>query len=155
MAGYSGTPLVKKLGIRLNVQIAALHAPPHYAALLDQLPDGVSVGDRLFKKAKFVHLFATRRAALEKELATVRDALDDAGMLWVSWPKKAAAKVDTDITEDTIRELALPLGFVDVKVCAIDETWSALKLMVRREHRRSAVNQSRPADSKLRPTAGP
>ncbi len=83
-----------------------------------------------------MHLFVKQRADLAKQLIALRTKLDDAGMLWISWPKKAA-KVETDITEDTIREVALPLGFVDVKVCAVDETWSGLKLMVRRENRKA------------------
>ena len=81
-------------------------------------------------------MFVTRRADLEKRLTGLRGQLDDAGILWVSWPKKSA-KVTTDVTEDTIREVALPLGFVDVKVCAVDETWSGLKLMIRRANRQA------------------
>ncbi|MBA3831952.1 MAG: DUF3052 family protein [Chthoniobacterales bacterium] len=80
-------------------------------------------------------LFVRQRSDLEKRLRELRTKLDDAGILWISWPKKAS-KVPTDITEDTIREVALPLGFVDVKVCAVDETWSCLKLMIRRENRK-------------------
>ncbi len=87
--------------------------------------------------AGFVHLFVSQRALLEKRLRELRAKLADDGRLWVSWPKKAA-KMTTDITEDTIREVALPLGFVDVKVCAVDETWSGLKLMVRRTERKHA-----------------
>lgn len=137
MAGYSGTPLVGKLGVRPNEKIAAINPPGNYAKMLTGLPDGVTITNRVPPKAKFVHLFVTRRAELEQRLATLRTKLDDTGILWVSWPKKAA-KVETDITEDTIRAVGLPLGFVDVKVCAVDETWSGLKLMVRREHRKRA-----------------
>ena len=134
MAGYSGTPLVKKLGIRPNERIAALHAPDHYEELLDGLPEGATIVDRVPAKAAFVHLFVTERAEMAKTLSTLRTKLDDAGMAWVSWPKKAS-KVPTDVTEDVIREVALPLGFVDVKVCAVDEKWSGLKLVIRRENR--------------------
>ena len=83
-----------------------------------------------------MHLFATKRSELQKKLATLRKQLADDGTLWVSWPKKSAG-VSTDVTEDVIRAVALPLGFVDIKVCAVDETWSGLKLMVRRTNRKS------------------
>lgn len=135
MAGYSGTPLARKLGIRPNERLIAINPPKNYAALLDELPAGVEITNRLGSTQAFIHLFVTRRAELEQRLATLRGTLADAGILWISWPKKSA-KVETDITEDTIRAVALPLGFVDVKVCAVDETWSGLKLMIRRENRR-------------------
>jgi hypothetical protein len=135
MAGYSGTPLVRKLGIKPGEQIVAINAPEHYAELLEDLPKGASVVSRLRPNAKFVHLFVTGREELDERLSALRDGLDDAGMLWVSWPKKAS-RVPTDITENVIREVALPLGFVDVKVCAIDDVWSGLKLMIRREARK-------------------
>ncbi len=137
MAGYSGTPLVGKLGIRPNEKIAAIHPPANYAQLLTGLPNGAVITNRVAAEARFVHLFVTRRSDLEKRLTAFRAKLDDAGILWVSWPKKSA-KVATDVTEDTIREVALPLGFVDVKVCAVDETWSGLKLMIRRANRKTA-----------------
>lgn len=135
MAGYSGTPLVRKLGIRPNESVIAIGAPPQYAELLDGLPEGVSITNRMNKGVSFVHLFVTERTVLAKHLQNLRGRIDDAGALWVSWPKKAA-KVPTDVTEDVIRAVALPLGFVDVKVCAVDETWSGLKLVIRREHRK-------------------
>ncbi|MEP6821155.1 MAG: DUF3052 domain-containing protein [Chthoniobacterales bacterium] len=136
-AGYSGTPLVRKLGVRPNERLVALNAPENYAALLPGLPEGVKIVDRLRAGAQFAHLFVKERTVLAKRLRELREKLDDAGILWISWPKKAS-KVATDITEDVIREEALPLGFVDVKVCAVDGTWSGLKLMVRRENRKSA-----------------
>ena len=135
MAGYSGTPLVRKLGIRPNERITALQAPENYASLLGELPEGAVLTTRASAGAQFIHLFVTRRTDLEKRLATLRTILTDAGMLWISWPKKASG-VLTDVTEDTIRAVALPLGFVDVKVCAVDETWSGLKLMIRRANRK-------------------
>ena len=135
MAGYSGTPLVRKLGILPNEQLAALNPPENYRALLVDLPEGVTIGPRVKANARFVHLFVRQRAELRKQLVALRTKLDDAGILWISWPKKAA-KVATDITEDTIREEALPLGYVDVKICAVDEIWSGLKLMIRRENRK-------------------
>ncbi len=97
---------------------------------------GVSFTDQTTKGAGFVHLFATERGVLEKELKRLRGVVDDAGVFWVSWPKKSSGVV-SDITEDVIREVSLPLGFVDIKVCAVDDTWSGLKLMIRRENRRS------------------
>ena len=125
---------MRKLGIRAGERIIVINAPGHYRQLLDGLPEGVAVSDRIGSNAKFVHLFAIERAELEERLSTIREKLDDAGVLWVSWPKKASG-VATDVTEETIRAVALPLGFVDVKVCAVDDTWSGLKLMVRRENR--------------------
>ena len=136
MAGYSGTPLARKLGIRPNERLIALNAPEHYARLLVDLPEGVQTTKRITRGARFVHLFVRERAELARRLRELREKLHDAGVLWISWPKKAA-KVATDITEDVIRAEALLLGFVDVKVCAVDETWSGLKLMIRRENRKS------------------
>lgn len=134
MAGYSGTPLARKLGIRPNEKLIALNPPPQYRHLLEGLPDGVTISNRVTSNARFIHLFVTQHAELEKRLVSLRTKLEDAGTLWVSWPKKSA-KVASEITEDTIRAVALPLGFVDVKVCAVDETWSGLKLMIRRSNR--------------------
>ena len=148
MPGYSGTPLVRKLGIHAGERIIAVNAPAHYAELLEGLPDGVSISSRVVAKARFVHLFVKTRAELEKRLETLRTKLDETGVLWVSWPKKACG-VATDVTEDTIRAVALPLRFVDVKVCAVDETWSGLKLMVRRENRAKPGKQE---SSRLRST---
>lgn len=138
MAGYSTTPLVGKLGIRPNERLVVLNPPAHYATLLADLPKGAQTTKRLTTGASFVHLFVTRRADLERRLKMLRSKLADTGMLWVSWPKKSSGVV-TDVTEDVIRAVALPLGFVDVKVCAVDETWSGLKLMIRRENRKSAA----------------
>ncbi|HKP03193.1 MAG TPA: DUF3052 domain-containing protein [Chthoniobacterales bacterium] len=136
MAGYSKTPLAQKLGIKAGTKVAALNAPAGYRKLLAPLPAGVSFVDKATAGAGFVHLFATERRVLENELTRLRGVLDDAGVLWVSWPKKASG-VASDITEDIIREVCLPLGFVDIKVCAVDDTWSGLKLMIRRENRKA------------------
>src|SRR5262245_61247185 len=133
-AGYSGTPLAKKLGFREGTRALARDAPDDYAARLAPLPPGVRFDARLSKATDLVHLFCVRRAALAAALAGLRRAIRADAMVWVSWPKKAS-KVPTDITEDVIRTLALPLGFVDVKVCAVSEVWSALKLVVRTEER--------------------
>ena len=133
-AGYSGTPLAKKLGIIAGSHVATRHAPAEYGDLLEPLPDGVFFDTNVSAKTDVVHVFADRRSVLEKELGVLRKSIRSDGCVWVSWPKKAA-KVPTDITEDTIRELALPLGFVDVKVCAVSEVWSGLKLVIRKELR--------------------
>src|SRR2546423_6789571 len=136
MAGYSKTPLPQKLGIKASMKVIPVVAPEGYGKWFAPLPDGISFADKPIAGSSFVHLFTTERRTLEKELKRLRKLLDDAGILWVSWPKKASG-VTTDITEDVIREVCLPLGFVDVKVCAVDETWSGLKLMIRRENRKA------------------
>ncbi len=133
--GYSGTPLAKKLGIGAGAAVAALGAPADYAAWLAPLPPGVKFSVAVEPGTTLVHLFATERAELGAALKRLRRTLGDETPLWVSWPKKAS-KVPTTITEDAIRELALPLGFVDIKVCAVSEVWSGLKLVVRKELRR-------------------
>ena len=135
MAGYSKTPLAQKLGIKPGAEVAVLGAPAGYKKWLAPLPEEVSFTDNAKAGSKFVHLFATERRLLEKELKRLRKIIDDAGVVWISWPKKSSG-VATDITEDVIRDVCLPLGFVDVKVCAVDETWSGLKLMIRRENRK-------------------
>lgn len=109
-------------------------APQGYTSWLEALPEGVSFSPRLSKKTALVHLFVTERSELARALVRFRKGLDPSGVVWVSWPKKAA-KVPTDLTEDVIRAEALPLGFVDVKVCAVTEVWSGLKLVVRKELR--------------------
>lgn len=134
-AGYSGTPLARKLGIISGAQVLTIDAPAQYRELLVPLPDDVEVSDALGpSEADVIHLFAAERGMLERLLRALRKAMQPDAVVWVSWPKKAA-KVPTDITEDTIREVALPLGLVDVKVCAVDATWSGLKLVIRRELR--------------------
>jgi Protein of unknown function (DUF3052) len=134
MAGYSGTPLAKKLGLKEGSQLALVGAPKDYASLLEPLPSGVRFATRVSGSTDIVHIFTTRRADLNRLLVTCRSILKPTGMIWVSWPKKSA-RVATEITEDSIRELALPLGFVDVKVCAVTEVWSGLKLVIRKELR--------------------
>ena len=134
MAGYSGTPLAKKLGIKADSNLLLVGAPDEYLALLEPLPEGVQFGTKLSETTDIVHIFSTQRAELEQLLASYRAKLKSTGMVWVSWPKKSA-RVPTDITEDTIREVALPLGFVDVKVCSVNEVWSGLKLVIRKELR--------------------
>ncbi len=133
-AGYSGTPLAKKLGIKEASRLFLSGAPGNYMDLVAPLPDGVQVVSRLDGETDVVHLFATERARLDKSLRDMRARLRPDGAIWVSWPKKSS-KVATDITEDTVRDVALPMGFVDVKVCAVDEVWSGLKLVIRKELR--------------------
>jgi hypothetical protein len=132
--GYSGTPLARKLGIDEGSTIVVIGAPAEYARWLAPLPAGARIAERASAGARAVHLFTTSRAELARALAQWRTRLDPQGFLWVSWPKRAS-KVPTDVTEDVVRELALPLGFVDVKVCAVTEVWSGLKLVVRKELR--------------------
>jgi hypothetical protein len=134
MPGYSGTPLSKKLGLKPPLTLVAIDAPREYRSWLGELPAGVRIVSRVGKPVQAAHVFVTARVALKKQLAAFRRQLAQDGFVWVSWPKKAS-KVETDITEDTIREVALPLGFVDVKVCAVSEVWSGLKLVIRRSER--------------------
>jgi hypothetical protein len=133
-AGYSGTPLAKKLGITEASRVWVQHAPAHYRSLLPTLSPGFAFDAALTAHTDVVHLFAERRAVLQAELTQLRHAMRADAAVWVSWPKKAS-KRPTDITEDTIREVALPLGLVDVKVCAVDDVWSGLKLVIRKELR--------------------
>jgi hypothetical protein len=133
-AGYSGTPLPKKLGIVAGTRLLLLNAPAHFTELLQPLPEGVVFMRHAGPDVNIVHLFATERDALGAELTSLRRTLAPDAAVWVSWPKKTS-RVPTTITEDTIRELALPLGWVDVKVCAVDAVWSGLKLVVRKELR--------------------
>jgi len=134
MAGYSGTPLVKKLGIKTNFRLFAKNPPENYVDLIAPLPENVKILHRLTRDLDMIHLFVTSRADLAANVPIYMNYIKQDGMIWVSWPKKAS-KVPTDVTEDVIREVALPLGLVDVKVCAVDATWSGLKLVIRKENR--------------------
>ena len=133
MAGYSGTPLVKKLGVKPAMTVTLLDAPRGWPELLGDLPADVRIGSEL-SRADLVLIFVTESAELARQIEPLKAAIAPDGMVWVAWPKRAA-KVPTDMTEDVVREIALPTGLVDVKVCAIDETWSGLKLMYRRADR--------------------
>ncbi|MET0159907.1 MAG: DUF3052 domain-containing protein [Acidimicrobiales bacterium] len=133
-AGYSGTPLAQKLGIKAGHSVALLKAPAGFEATLVGLPDGVTIRTAARGTNDVLVSFHTRRADLEKRLPLLVEAMDVDGGLWIAWPKKASG-VPTDITEDTVREVALPVGLVDNKVCAIDETWSGLGVVGRREVR--------------------
>jgi hypothetical protein len=130
-AGYSGTPLPRKLGIKPGHRLALLGAPDGFEL---ELPEGVSVRRRAGGKADVILTFHTERAELEHRLPALRAMMEPAAGLWIAWPKRAS-KVPTDITEDVLREIALPTGLVDNKVCAVDETWSGLRLVIRKQHR--------------------
>ena len=134
MAGYSGTPLAKKLGIKEQTSVVAVGAPKGYRRLLEPLPAAVRFSSKVDKTTDIVHVFTTEKSELSRELKSYRKELGSTAVVWVSWPKKSA-KVPTDITEDVVRAVALPLGFVDIKVCAVDDVWSGLKLVVRKELR--------------------
>jgi len=133
-AGYSGTPFAKKLGIAESSRVFLVNPPENYEHLVQPLPAGVVFENEAVQSVDIAHIFVTKKEDLAKHLAVLRKTLRPNAMVWVSWPKKAA-KVPTTITEDTIREVAFPLGFVDVKVCAVSEVWSGLKLVVRKELR--------------------
>lgn len=132
--GYSGTPLARKLGIKESTRLHAINAPDGYEELLAPLPPDVTFDPDAGRATDIVHLFVRDRELLASHLGGLRSQLRADAVLWVSWPKKSSG-VPTTITEDTIRELALPLGWVDVKVCAVTEIWSGLKLVVRKELR--------------------
>jgi hypothetical protein len=133
-AGYSGTPLAKKLGIKEGFTVYIVNAPEDFAGLLDPLPAEVTITEDAVKDVDLIHLFTNSRAELQKTLSESRNLIKQDGSIWVSWFKKAA-KLPTEITEDSIREAAFPLGLVDIKVCAVDEKWSGLKLVIRKENR--------------------
>jgi hypothetical protein len=133
-AGYSGTPLVKKLGLGEGRTLFPVEAPRHYKELLGPLPAGARFVARAAPDTDIVHVFTTERRELAERLRALYSSIKPDAAVWVSWPKKSA-RVPTDITEDVIRAVALPLGFVDVKVCAVDEVWSGLKLVIRKANR--------------------
>ena len=122
-AGYSGTPLAKKLGIRISL----FHQPEYYFNLFTDFPTEVKIINK--SKVDFVHYFVKEERQLLKDISKLKNAIEQNGMIWISWPKKSS-KVETNITEDVIRDIALKKGLVDIKVCAVDETWSGLKLVI-------------------------
>jgi hypothetical protein len=133
--GYSGTPLAKKLGIKAPLQMLLISPPEEYLIWIGGVPDGVTMLTKAKGPVEAAHVFATESSFLAATLSKLRKELVQDGFIWVSWPKRSS-KVPTDITEDTIREIALPLGFVDIKVCAVSEVWSGLKLVIRRSERK-------------------
>jgi hypothetical protein len=137
-AGYSGTPLAKKLGIKVGSRVTLVSAPETFEELLAPIPDGVRISRRLGRDADVIVAFHTSRAAYEGRFDRLRAGMHDAGGLWIAWPKKASG-VATDITEDVVRDVALAKGLVDNKVCAIDPTWSGLRIVVRVADRRQTT----------------
>jgi len=133
-AGYSGTPLIRKLGIKDEQRLAFLNAPEDFATTLGELPESAQLRASARGKLDVIVLFVTRRAELGRRIEALGRSIYPDGGLWVAWPKRASG-VETDMTEDVVRELALPLGLVDNKVCAIDETWSGLRVVWRKERR--------------------
>jgi hypothetical protein len=134
VAGYSGTPLAKKLGIKEGHRVAFAAAPDEFAALLGELPEGVTVKSRASGPLDVIVFFTRSRAELERRLPALRRAMDPAAGLWIAWPKRSSG-VDTDMTEDVARALGLANRLVDNKVCAIDEVWSGLRLVIRLKDR--------------------
>jgi hypothetical protein len=134
VAGYSGTPLVSKLGIKGGSRVAFRAAPEDFENTLGELPPGVDIKARATAPLDVAVAFFTRRSELERRFDRLADAIRPAGALWIAWPKRSSG-VETDLTEDSLREIALPKGLVDNKVCAIDDTWSGLRLVHRLENR--------------------
>jgi len=135
MAGYSKRSLVQKLGIKAGHKLIILNPPPDYHQILGELAPEVVTADRLSGPLDFIHYFSDERAGLERRFSELKAALAMKGMLWISWPKRAS-KMDTDLTEDVVRQIGLANGLVDVKVVAIDETWSGLKFVYRLKDRK-------------------
>lgn len=126
-SGYSGTPLAKKLGIKEGFKISLFNQPEYYFNLFTDFPSDVKVINK--PKVDIVHYFVKEEKQLLKDINKLKNQVEQKGMIWISWPKKSS-KVETDITEDVIRNIALKNGLVDIKVCAVDETWSGLKLVI-------------------------
>ena len=133
-AGYSGTPLTKKLGVKPGSTLYWVNPPDNLRELLAPLPSGVNVLSSAAREMDLIHIFTNSRDELFRNLAESVRLIKQSGAIWVSWYKKAA-KLPTEISEDIVREAAFPLGLVDVKVCAVDEKWSGLKLVIRKENR--------------------
>jgi hypothetical protein len=143
MAGYSGKPVVQKLGIQPGFCIFVDGAPAAYGDIVGKLPANLTLAARLKPPLDMVHIFTTQAAALAGKLRSYRAAIAPDGMIWVSWPKKSSG-VATDLTDVVVRDTALPLGLVDIKVCAIDETWSGLKFVIPKEQRKGDRRVRRP-----------
>ncbi len=137
-AGYSGTPLAQKLGIKSGFAVAAINAPRNYRRLLAPLPPKVRFCS-VQATPEVIHYFCTERARLTKDLPVLRGQMGETAALWISWPKKSSG-LATTVTEDVLREIALPLGLVENKVCAVDETWSALRFVVRLANRKLTLS---------------
>ena len=129
MAGYSKTPLAKKLGIKEGFKIRCINAPDYYFKLFSDLPQDIIVSDDKNTKKNFIHVFVQNVKQLESTIPKVKNEIEENGMIWISWYKKSS-KMPTDVTEDLVRKIALHNGLVDVKVCAVDDVWSGLKLVI-------------------------
>jgi hypothetical protein len=134
-AGYSGTSLAKKLGLKNNFKIKLVNQPKYYFKLFVDLPPDMKVVKDAKTKKDFIHYFTKSAAQLKKDFKTLRNEIEQDGMIWISWPKKAA-KIETDVDENLVRDTGLKNGLVDVKVCAVDEIWSGLKFMIRVKDRK-------------------
>jgi hypothetical protein len=134
-SGYSGTPLAKKLGIKPGFRMRIFNQPEYYYNLFSDLPEDLIVLTDKKRKKDFIHYFALSTAQLTKDIKQLREEIEENGMIWISWYKKSA-KMETDLNENIIRDLALSNGLVDVKVCAVDELWSGLKLVIRLKDRK-------------------
>jgi hypothetical protein len=130
MAGYSATPLQKKLGLKEGFSVLVLNAPKPYFDWISPLPKDIQVKSRLTGELDFIHLFTQSQKTFETDFIKCKKYLKKDGMMWISWPKKSS-KISTDIDENIIREFGLKNGLVDVKVCAVDEVWSGLKFVYR------------------------
>lgn len=128
-SGYSGTPLAKKLGLKEGFKIRLVNQPDYYFDLFTDFPENIEILNEKKTKKNCIHYFTKEAKDLYKDIVSLRNEIEPNGMIWISWPKKAS-KIITDITEDTIRDLALKNGLVDIKVCAVDEIWSGLKLVI-------------------------
>ena len=133
--GYSGTPLAKKLGIKAGFDMAIINAPGYYFNLFVDLPDDLNIANKITGNHDLIHLFVNNQQEYLSRLPLLKEQIKQNGSIWISWPKKAS-KIVTDITEDIIRNQALQNGLVDVKVCAVDEVWSGLKLVIRLKDRK-------------------
>lgn len=135
MPGYSGTPLAKKLGFKEGCRVRISGAPANYLTLVSSIPQRTVISKRISTNIDIWHFFTCSYSELASKLPRLMKAIDQNGAIWVSWPKKSSG-VPSSVTEDSIRKAALPLGLVDIKVCAVDEIWSGLKLVIRKELRK-------------------
>lgn len=134
-AGYSGTPLFKKLGIKAGFTVYTKNVPANYLELLDGMPEEVVFVESANSKVDLIHIFCKSYAEFAADFSDLRHYIKENGSIWISWYKKSS-KIPTDLTEDAIRNFAIELGLVDVKVCAVDEVWSGLKIVIRKENRK-------------------
>ena len=132
--GYSGKPLHQKLGLQSGQRVCVIQSPEDYQRLIEGPVPGLTIVTTPRGKLDVAHIFETDAARLQSKLPALMKAIAPNGTIWVSWPKKSS-RVPTDITEDTVRRVALPMGLVDVKVCAVNDVWSGLKLVIRKENR--------------------